>query len=283
MNHFVARGGHTKVCNEMITFLSLVLYWFIWNLSAQRYKLTVVGHRDNLKSYPYVALVIFHHKNSINSNEEQWSVCSAFVIGEQWLLTAANCVARSPSWSGAKAILGKSDDDENGDIFDVESYLIHENYPERPPPTIAANDICLLKTTQLIQFTEKIQPIALPVPCEVPEYFQILYIVGHNYSHEEVPSQSLNAVEMLPDEFNKCDEFEILESDPAIHFCTRSADHTLHVPCLSDRGSAVVAERDDDSLVVLGVVGGNNKCYKSINIRLTAYLNWIQEAFKKLS
>merc|ERR1712149_140495 len=86
--------------------------------------------------------------------------CGASIVSERWLVTAAHCVTgKSPN--GVRVVLGLHDQAQtvgNPETYRIAQIIAHPRYDGGS----ISNDITLLQTEQPIQFTDRIQAIALP-------------------------------------------------------------------------------------------------------------------------
>lgn len=104
--------------------------------------------------YPWAASIRIKYANNRHH-------CGGSLINDQWILTAAHCVASFSSPSFVVRLGGylRSNVQEQGSIDVPVKYLVsHEEF------TFSSfnNDIALLKLQDKVNFTEYIQPICLP-------------------------------------------------------------------------------------------------------------------------
>ena len=96
----------------------------------------------------------------------------AVLINDTWLLTAAHVMLDKEQETHGrlifKIILGVEDLTQNGTVAEVELYRCHPNYQK--VELIMYNDLCLVKTRERIQFSDRVRPVALPLKDEEDAY-----------------------------------------------------------------------------------------------------------------
>lgn len=83
--------------------------------------------------------------------------CAGVILSDQWILSAANCAEQSPE--SLVAIVGAQLSLAQGRKYELQDIVLHPEY--RGNSNNCEHDIALLRTTQSIQFNDRIQPIAL--------------------------------------------------------------------------------------------------------------------------
>ena len=114
----------------------------------------IVGGEDcDISEYPWQAAI------SISSGDGYYYSCGASVIHDYWLLTAAHCVEEGNQIANPEDVtvtLGTTyDSGSGGEEYEVEEVISHSSYSG------GDNDIALLRTKELIQFNDDVQPISI--------------------------------------------------------------------------------------------------------------------------
>lgn len=106
----------------------------------------------------------FPHQASIRGCMNSKHYCSGAIIHPRWILTAASCVRfgmRMCAYVGATRL------NDQSNLYGIDKIDFHPKYRG----TSKRYDIAMLRTRDTIQFTEFVQPIALPsqnTPGDVP-------------------------------------------------------------------------------------------------------------------
>lgn len=84
--------------------------------------------------------------------------CGGAIIGERWVVSAAHCVADKPDPKVVQLRAGSSDRAESGVLANVDFIEVHPLYGTQN----YAYDVALLRLTERLVWSDKIQAIALP-------------------------------------------------------------------------------------------------------------------------
>lgn len=100
----------------------------------------------------------FPYQVSLRHSNNGKILCGGGIISNRFILTAAHC-AEGQSPSTIYAVAGALHLDQGGVKLDLDKVTYHEKWNSAGTLN---SDVALLRTTEEIQFTETIQPIALP-------------------------------------------------------------------------------------------------------------------------
>lgn len=257
-------------------------------------KLIIGGHETNIADYPHQGyLIIFY--GEIGGENVLVTYCGCFVINSRWLLTASHCLPmrwnRGPS--SMKVRLGISKVMEEGEIYHIELYKVHEKYVDRGKQY----DITLVKTFNEIQFNKNIRPVALPPRLENVHEYKSIFASGFGMREESsttdetIWSFALKAAELHMQPLNNCvrhyeSHRQTLEVPPAsVFFCAGygkwNATHRANA-CGGDSGGAAVI-KSNGSWVALGIAQAGFCWGHTLFCRLSAHLDWIAQTMNRFS
>lgn len=85
--------------------------------------------------------------------------CGGSIIGEQWIITAANCFNKNLNHGKLTAVVGTNNYNKGGEQYQIESIAIHPFFNH----TQSRNkyDIALVKTTEPIKLNDKVSLIPM--------------------------------------------------------------------------------------------------------------------------
>lgn len=106
---------------------------------------------------------IFPYQASIRYDSSLIHFCSGAIVGDRYIVTTATCMLGKTTDNvyirvGTRK-LGVDLADELGVVYDVDEIITHQNFNNTG---IMDNDVALLKTSEMIKFTQYVQPIYLP-------------------------------------------------------------------------------------------------------------------------
>ncbi|KAJ3659999.1 hypothetical protein Zmor_011657 [Zophobas morio] len=200
--------------------------------------------------------------------------CGGVLISANYVLTAAQCIH---STNIAYVFLGVHNltQQEDTHVFKISNELIiHQNF------NISnwSNDIALIKLPESVEFTDAIQPVALPRRSDVDNYFVGAIGIASGWGltdfQEDYLSDVLNYVEVKVITNRDC-HFQDGESVVDSMLCTSGLNHRS--TCIGDNGGPLVVDG-----VFIGIIFyhpelcGDSEA-PSIYTRITSFLNWIEE------
>ena len=179
-----------------LIFMSLIL--FEWNKFCQlpflvrsESKLKSCGERSskwspdkNIFEWPWIAS-IGHFDNKENQILPMWRhKCGATILNNNTLLTATFCIDDLPE--NNQIIVGKYDLYDNSTKYEQ---LLHINrtffHPDFDNVTVYY-DIAIIKTKEVIEFTDAVQPVCLPSADENFRKNLAVDIIGWSWEEEKI-------------------------------------------------------------------------------------------------
>ncbi|CAK1552927.1 unnamed protein product [Leptosia nina] len=198
--------------------------------------------------------------------------CGGSILNKRWILTAAHCTVGSSTRS-VKVVVGTNSLKSGGAKYSVERLVVHESYNSG----LISNDISLVKVTEDIEFTDRVQPILLPesnteanaellltgwgrlsYPGNLPEVLQMINVTALSVDDCQSKFNGINPV-----------------YDTQICSLTRAGEGACH----GDSGGPLVENNR-----VVGIVSWGMPCakgYPDVYTRVYSFLDWIQEEMKE--
>lgn len=236
-------------------------------------KLIVGGDDASIKDLPHHAILILFEEGI---ELKKGRFCGSVIIDSRWLLTVAHCLEKHPEGpeiSAVKVLVGVDNLMDDGTIYNIESYQLHELYYH--------NDIALMKTAQVIEYNERVQPVALPKPWETVHEYESVLITGigfnysGNYQTEQADSLKLKAAKIPI--ISECSQAYGSTIDPAFFFC---GGNNKTSATSGDSGGGAVRKFPRKSVrncswILLGLVKSGLNSQITLFVRVSAYLGWI--------
>ena len=245
--------------------------------------------------------VNFQHCTKISHNDDscEWKhLCGASIVDNQWVITAAHCIAESgfrfdsknpgEEWSVVVGMdkmdnpqLGKTNAGKR--VF-LEKIEIHESYRFN---YITHSDIALLKLDESLEYNEYIQPIGFPDGHE-PRDGDRCHLTGWGYTSRSGNELSYNLkhTEVPIVDFASCRNidfwYKLLNGE--YHMCAGDVD-VGDPSCGGFSGGPLSCRKPDDTFYLAGVSSfGFSSCTRrghvGIYTRMTQFEEWAKSTIQ---
>lgn len=231
------------------------------------------GFNSSRGQFPHQAFLII----SFNSGHR---VCGGSLISDRWVLTAAHCLNGTRSIEIHLGALKTYQFREQGRVIYYgypSSVFIHPHFVAE----IALHDIGLVQLEESVQFTDTVQPIALP---KSGEYYHDIPTIASGFglqnTDDEHVAQILQWAPFYTINNFKCAGFfsdvaSIIVLRPSIICAVGIKDASI---CMGDGGNPLIDKHD----VLIGISSfvsgrGCHLGYPSVFMRVTYYLDWIEK------
>ncbi|XP_023341659.1 trypsin-1 [Eurytemora carolleeae] len=209
--------------------------------------------------------------------------CGGSVIDKDWIVTAAHCCAgQTPAFmhvvaGGIKLNSGEGEEQK----IDIEQIIGHPDYDSND----LTNDICMLKLKSSLEFTEWVQPIALPAAMEETEAGTDCTVTGWGTLNEggiSLPNvlHKVNVPVVSDEECNKNYASSGI-SVTASMICAGLPDGGKD-SCQGDSGGPFIHATEK---TLLGVVSWGIGCgragYPGVYTQTSYFIDWITETMAK--
>lgn len=205
-----------------------------------------------------------------------------FTVHDRYALTAAHCVANRLA-SSTRLRVGVTQTTtatSSYNTFSVSLFKVHASYNSAN----GLNDIALVRTTNPIQFSTVASPVCLPYRQRAAALtFADNWLTLAGWGTVEFGGpQSTTLLKTTVKGVNSasCASTYPAASNSAAFLCTYFPDRD---GCQMDSGSNVIynyAAGSYSKLYSVGIISGGNGCggpSPSLNVRVTSYLDWIEE------
>ncbi|XP_045510196.1 chymotrypsin-2-like [Colias croceus] len=194
--------------------------------------------------------------------------CGGSILNERWILTAAHCTVGSTPRS-MKVIVGTNSLVKGGQKYSVEKIIVHKDYDAG----LIQNDISVVKVTENIEFSDRVQPIELPEANTGAQAELLLTGWGRLSYPGNLPNdlQMINVTSLSVDDCqNRFDDINpVFETQ--ICSLTKAGEGACH----GDSGGPLV-----ENSRVVGIVSWGMPCargYPDVYTRVYSFLDWIQD------
>ncbi|KAG9482196.1 hypothetical protein GDO78_011087, partial [Eleutherodactylus coqui] len=236
----------------------------------------IIGGRDvALGRWPWQVSLYLNNKH----------VCGGSIIAQQWIITAAHCVHKSPqlsSWSVLSGIVSHSPVvRQQASSSAVEKIIYHRQYDDRTHDY----DIALMKLEKSLNYSDSIRPVCLP------QYEQDLPLGsecwvsgwGHTHADNTHMPQSLKEARVPLISTKKCNSSCIYDGDITPRMlCAGYLDGKVDA-CQGDSGGPLVCQTDYTWRLV-GVVSWGMGCAEpnrpGVYTKIESFLDWIHKSIE---
>ncbi|XP_077293321.1 trypsin-1-like isoform X2 [Arctopsyche grandis] len=198
--------------------------------------------------------------------------CGAAVLNTKWALTASHCFY-DQEFDEYSLRTGSADLIENGEYYELEKFIIHENYD----PNTLNNDVALVNVKKSMKFDEYTFPIPLP-----SLKFKILdgemsTVAGWGYINEGGPvSMVLQMVRIPIMNQGKCSSMYSQYNNITDSMLCAGREEGQKDACQGDSGGPLAVRG-----VLAGVVSWGRGCARpnspGVYADVQHFVDWIQE------
>ncbi|XP_039450558.1 trypsin-7-like [Culex pipiens pallens] len=206
---------------------------------------------------------------SLRSMPARNHFCSAVIISNQWLLTAAHCV-QGRTAASLKVVVGSYTLDPQGTEYEVAEFVKYPSFN----PIYYEHDIALLRTATPIVMNADVRVIPLPSG-DAPAGELVILSGWRSDILDEVPNDMMMA-RMVTIDNTECEQMhEAGDSHVNIYptnVCARPRMAGCY--CIIDSGAPLASE-NDVLIGVFSISAGCGRMLPAVYSRVHAYRGWI--------
>ncbi|XP_053546310.1 chymotrypsin-C [Bombina bombina] len=233
----------------------------------------VGGHDVRANSWPWQISLQYQGTSA-------WGhTCGGTLIASNWVLTAAHCISSSRTY---RVVLGKNSlqtEEEGSVIISPETIIVHESWNS----FLIVNDIALIKLSQPVVFSDKIQAACLPADGELLANNYPCYVTGWGRLYTNGPIADNLQQALLPVvDHATCSQRDWWGTQVKATMVCAGGDGIVS-GCNGDSGGPLNCQASDGSWSVHGVVsfGSGLRCNyakkPTVFTRVSAYIDWINQ------
>uniref|UniRef100_A0A1B6EQ65 Peptidase S1 domain-containing protein n=1 Tax=Cuerna arida TaxID=1464854 RepID=A0A1B6EQ65_9HEMI len=255
---------------------------------------TIGGHNADMAEYPWMAQLIYRQ---LKDNSDVGG-CGGSVINKRYVLTAAHCCVTGYGSKLSHVKLGEYDIHRTKDCLrgrcspppleiDIEEIVMHYKYDQGS--FTLKNDICLLRLSEDIEFSDYVKPICLPTSKDLMERSFVgstLTVVGWGLLEQEPEPRNTDVlqevrVRVQPDK--SCPHEITEEFQESSHICAGNAQ--TRDACVGDSGGPLMYTAVEGGVprhYLVGLVSNGplcsheNRAYSpGMYTKVSKYIGWI--------
>ena len=241
----------------------------------------IVGGEDcDISLYPWQASL------SVSAGNGYYYSCGASIINEYWLITAAHCLEEGNQVANPEDVtinVGSSySSGSGGTDYQISEVIVHPSYGGSASN---GNDIALLRTTDLIQFNQDVQPIDLICSYQVANGAQdpgaMTTVTGWgNTSQNGSGSSILQYIEVPIIDYNDSGLSWQLNVNPVTEIIAGLIEGGMD-SCQGDSGGPLAVRNVENTAWLLaGITSWGLGCAQpgrpGVYTKVSSYINWIR-------
>lgn len=240
----------------------------------------VNGREAIVGQVPYQVQLLFNKTDIL-------LLCGGSLIDNQWVLTAGHCCIDEKGGNvSVEAYLGQIELQWrlNGpEANPASKVVISDEYFNNNPYLI--NDICLVQLEYPVEFSEKVQPIALPTKDQAEDEFVGVKAQISGWGRTSATGSASNVllyanIDIIPNK--DCENFGLVSASLNSTVCGQG-DYFKSI-CEGDSGGPLVSTSFPPVLIGITshiVKGQCDKGYPMVFARVSSYIDWIESVISK--